>query len=675
MLRAYTRELEANGSTDENPPSVRGLLDHANGGSAYAPQQFLSYPDTPAPAYGSRQQYGSPALPPPPVAIPSSYPSGDPVSAKELVSPALDNAKYAPEVKLERRRPEQDPSRSNADGHCATGQYNPDMPPSTSAPVLLPWERSSSDSASDTDSSNTQKMALISTRDLIESDQRNADALAARVGALHLSPQLAPNYGVSPGTSPIGRYLPPPSTYHGQPNYSPGPCLSSSPALQQSEKAPGYVPALGSSVPAYGSSLVPPATMTPPPGYSSADPVVAIPSSAPPAASGFSPPTTGGAAAPRRSRLAPDSTGAEIPLDAKWTRIKRALVSPEILDKLGFRYEARPDFVAVLGELSRHEIANIARKSAEIRASRVRGSSFTKPPGQSVPTANYPEKKQHANGSGRKTSRHPDTTDDDSVSSYPIWDESDTSSDSESDSPHSRMRSSRSSQTDKYIPRDVRRHRRERRDSVIQEEPVLEDAYDNDSNDGSNRKGRSSRVYPVIVPPPLEKGSPAATVAPKPILKNRNENHVRFDPEGPREMSSGEFDRERERRERRARRRAAERDGERRRDRERDRDRDHDRDHDRDRDRRDRERSDRDHDRDRDRDRDRSDRHRERDRDRDRDAKDHHSSRHRDRGEDGGRSDRRRTRKSVWGETLGAVGMGGAAATLLSVLTEAAVGL
>jgi hypothetical protein len=39
-------------------------------------------------------------------------------------------------------------------------------------------------------------------------------------------------------------------------------------------------------------------------------------------------------------RLAPDSYGNEIPPDAKWTKIKRSLVSPEVLDQDGRRYEA-----------------------------------------------------------------------------------------------------------------------------------------------------------------------------------------------------------------------------------------------------------------------------------------------------------------------------------------------
>lgn len=43
---------------------------------------------------------------------------------------------------------------------------------------------------------------------------------------------------------------------------------------------------------------------------------------------------------PRTSSLAPDSVGREIPLDAKWTRIRRSLISTEVLDQDKRRYEA-----------------------------------------------------------------------------------------------------------------------------------------------------------------------------------------------------------------------------------------------------------------------------------------------------------------------------------------------
>lgn len=623
---------------DDNPPSVRGLLDHESGG-AYAP-----------PAYGSRQQYGSPL--PPPVAIPASYLLRGDTSPKELLSPAMDNEKFSPAVKLARRRPDQSPidtASANARDR-SQDYYNP-----SAVPAEVSYERRSSDSASDTESND--QLALISTRDLMDSDHRQADMLAVRIGGLQLSP------GLLPGTSPNGRHLSPPSAHQGHKTSDID--LSSSPA-QACATSPRYVP-----VPSIYSGS--PASSTPPPAYSTAP--IPIPASAPPTTTSFPPPPMGPTTSPRRSRLAPDSQGAEIPIEAKWTRIKRSLVSPEVLDKAGMRYEARPDFVAVLGVLSREDIADLARKTVEVRATRGRGYSDTTTTSSNrnnnTRYQNYYNSPDEKRNPTKKYSRHSsDSTDDDEeaslTSSEPIWDDSD-SSGSDSDSQHSRStnttRERSGSATDKYIPRDARRatHRRSqhRRDSatIIQEETEPEEDADDDrrGKNSPSRHRRRSRIYPVIVDAPADeaKGSPAATVAPKPILKNRNENHVRFDADGPREMSLDDLERERERRERRERRRRAEGDDRRRRSERSERGGDRERE---------RERGDRG-----DRDRDRSDRHRDRDQ--------HTSSSHRHReSRDESTRDRRRTRKSVWKETVGAVGIGGAAASLLSVLTEAAAG-
>jgi hypothetical protein len=43
---------------------------------------------------------------------------------------------------------------------------------------------------------------------------------------------------------------------------------------------------------------------------------------------------------PDALHLAPDEKGNEIPPDAKWTKINRRLVSPEVLNQDGRRYEA-----------------------------------------------------------------------------------------------------------------------------------------------------------------------------------------------------------------------------------------------------------------------------------------------------------------------------------------------
>ncbi|KAK5994439.1 hypothetical protein PT974_04913 [Cladobotryum mycophilum] len=271
---------------------------------------------------------------------------------------------------------------------------------------------------------------------------------------------------------------------------------------------------------------------------------------------------------PPSPRLAPDSYGRDIPLEAQWTRIKRTLVSPEVLHRAGVRYEARPEYVAVLGRLTRDEIAHFAHLSAECRAARM---------GKPLPERHDRHKHERKGSKGRYDDR-----DSESYSS----DESD------------------------------------------------------DDNDKNSEKGTKS--YPVIVSPPEpKKTSPTATVMPKPILKNKNQNHVRFEPE-PHEVGKEDSR--------------------------------HDRD---DRDRRDHRRRDRD-----DRYKDDYSRRRDDDRRRRDDDRYHKDDRYRERdddyyrhhGSDRDRKDDRKSRRRVWGETLGAVGIGGAAVSLLGILAEAAVG-
>ncbi|KAF9777345.1 hypothetical protein IL306_004443 [Fusarium sp. DS 682] len=59
----------------------------------------------------------------------------------------------------------------------------------------------------------------------------------------------------------------------------------------------------------------------------------------------------------------PDLYGREILGDAQWTKVSRKLVSVEVLQRLGVRYEARPDYVAILGVLSKEQVANLVRES------------------------------------------------------------------------------------------------------------------------------------------------------------------------------------------------------------------------------------------------------------------------------------------------------------------------
>ncbi|OAA40991.1 hypothetical protein NOR_05573 [Metarhizium rileyi] len=261
------------------------------------------------------------------------------------------------------------------------------------------------------------------------------------------------------------------------------------------------------------------------------------------------------------SRLAPDRYGKEIPMDAPWTKIRRSLVSPEVLQRAGVRYEARPEYVAILGRLSREQVEDYARQSADCRAARPERYRPTQP-------GDWHRQRDRTDS---KSSREDD--DGESV----VWDESDA--------------------TD-------------------------HDDYDNPS--------RGAKSFPYIVSPPIkDKTSPSSTVMPKPILKNKNENHVRFDPE-PHEVdiksSRSYYDDRHRRRENISR-----------------------------------------------RNRDHSDSSRRKERPRG--DKDRHK--YPSRSEHGRRKDRRderHTRRRTWGESIGVVSIGGAAASLLGVLTEAAVG-
>ncbi|CRK16282.1 hypothetical protein BN1708_011718 [Verticillium longisporum] len=498
--------------------------------------------------------------------VPASYPDRQDLSPKELMHPTFDNEKYAPSMKMARRTPEMQP---------------PNLAVQHSQLSQLSYDKHSSDD--DYDGRDVSSLALISTRDLMVMDTSSSNnhggaGFNAQMAALSLHPHASPaNYSVSPtaSASASARYLPPAVAAE----------LSSSPSNHLSV-SPRFVPPL--------------------PTYSAA------PGSSPPPPYGSSPWSQQQQQAyhahqQQPSRLAPDRYGMDIPLDAKWTRIRRSLVSPEVLEHAGVRYEARPDFVAVLGELSREDIAHYANLSAVARARRSNSHAGTRPP--APPTIAHlrpagtgaaprdmsasrrgspPDDDRHRRGSSSGP-RH--SSDSDSV----LWDESDTTDDETS----------------------RRRH-----------------------GGGSDEKKR--RPY-FIVPAPSsarDRTSPASTVQPKPILKNRNENHVRFDPE-PHEVTADEMDKSA---------RSA-REGERRRRSRRDREREYhhessankrERDRDRDRDRGDREYS-------------ASRRHRERDaRAENRDARD------------------RKDKKKLG--TLGAMGIGGAAGSLLSVLTEAANG-
>lgn len=72
---------------------------------------------------------------------------------------------------------------------------------------------------------------------------------------------------------------------------------------------------------------------------------------------------------PTREGVAPlkDSSNDGIPPHARWTKISRALVNPEALEKSHERFEEREDYVIVLRVVSKEDIKKLADKTQEIR--------------------------------------------------------------------------------------------------------------------------------------------------------------------------------------------------------------------------------------------------------------------------------------------------------------------
>ncbi|GAW22725.1 hypothetical protein ANO14919_122680 [Xylariales sp. No.14919] len=634
VLRAYIRQVDEQITAfGGSAPSVRGFLEN------YAP-----------PAEPNNN---------PPYPAPQSLTD---IGEGGLYSPDMNNEKFFPSMRMERLRFHDYPS----------------------LPAQLPAQNTGlSYDHRDKDEPPSGSMALISTRELMSLDRQTTD-LSVGMGKVQMSSASPPMYGnYTTSSSRPQRYLPPSSS---QP-------LLLSPADRsytldeqygyEHDPPPRYVPSLPP--PPLGSDRSSPPTVNS--NSISAPSLVGEHAAVPPR----------GPANQGYARLGPDSQGREIPPDAKWTRIRRSLVSPEVLAREGLRYEARPDFVAILGELKREDITELARKSAEVRGGRRRDISNASS-GQTQTRfgerrrqqrdSYHPDKYRNwdviesrydQNGPGYVINPHHRPRTNSTVSSTgQLWDSSDDETSQEAYD-HAAFSHFPSSYPPPSQPRPPPYHHSFSSQNGLDKEAA--------SGDG-DEKGTKS--YPVIVPSPTEKGkvgecrektSPSATVKPKPILKNKNDDpHVRFDPEpqvfndGPGSIPQnvGRRDRGKETSEREYR------------------DRDRDKFRARDRDREKRYRSDRYLDRERrldrdaDRDREREHRHngsngsgkyyvstsgsRRGDRD---DPYNRRSREDRDRDRDRDRGNRKKARS----ETLRAVGIGGAAASLLSVLTEAAAGL
>lgn len=440
-----------------------------------------------------------------------------------------------------------------------TASRMPDREPLSAGQVQRRQSSSSADESNHPDGS----LALISTGDLMTLLDMDRVAAQTRDMSLHSSsPQLA-----TPGrrndlplsARDVARSWPPPEPPTGQRNYTHS-SEDASPELptrrrqyyHSSEDPPPELPTRRRSY--FHSSEDPPPE---PPSrrrnsaHSSEDPNPSQlkPALMPSPASAFS--NAGNA-----PRLGPDKYGREIPPNATWTKVRRALISLEVLERAGLRWEARPEFVAILGRLSREEVAEYSRQSAECRAARL------------------------DSGSSRR--------------SYPHRDRDDSQ----------------------------RRRTDHENGPRTGEESEVTDDYDDD-DDRTPRTGYRMAPY-IVRPHDKQATSPAATIVPKPILKNKNENHVRFDPEPHEVEMEGRrpLDGADERRRPDSSRRRRER-------------------------------------------RDSDSRHEDRPR---------YSSSSRNDRERRNRREDRHIRKRTWGETIGAVGIGGAAASLLGVLAEAAAG-
>ncbi|KAI0880739.1 uncharacterized protein GGS22DRAFT_79435 [Annulohypoxylon maeteangense] len=255
-----------------------------------------------------------------------THTTSDEFSPEELQS-GIDEEKLFPSMRMKRLEGEDDDD----------DQRKQPPPPHSmpNHPTYLSYDRHSSSGDDDEDT-----MALMSTRELMALDKRAAELTLARSpGTMRLDQQ----YQFSP-TVPVS------ANYH----------TSTSPTHHHHPQPPTSRPALPSSSQPHNvvvdQSVVPSRHI--PPSGSSLEQQQAL-----------------ATLQQRNARLAPDSQGREIPLEAKWTRISRRLISPEVLAGAGVRYEARPDFVAVLGELSRDQVADFARRTTEARNSRRRRSS------------------------------------------------------------------------------------------------------------------------------------------------------------------------------------------------------------------------------------------------------------------------------------------------------------
>ncbi|KAE9370295.1 hypothetical protein N431DRAFT_426677 [Stipitochalara longipes BDJ] len=374
VLRAYIRQIDQEGLLDEMPPRL------------LVPAQQPGFPQH------------LPSKGPPPTFDSLNTPTDD-GSAKEMVV-REENMKFPQSMKFERRKPE----TRHIDLHTQLDSINisKDIIPRTTpaVPKLI--------------TSDEKEVQYYNTDG--SSDEDSESEASSKGRHLSLVRSNTPPIGVVVFTSDLFK------------------SLNSNQGLKL--MLPGSPSSFRSSQGSFGEEDSMRALATRPKnptefGSSPARPgAIPIPAASPRTSSeGF-----GTSPGPETIRLAPDEHGNEIPPNAHWTKINRRLVSPTVLDQDHRRYEARPEWVAVLGVLTRAEIESYAARTAELRRRRNQ-AAFPKetPPPQPPRPAQIPRTNSHLH-TGRDT---PSTTDSES-----------------SDSTHHRQRS-RNRPGRSYTPSDI----------------------------------------------------------------------------------------------------------------------------------------------------------------------------------------------------------------------------
>lgn len=186
--------------------------------------------------------------------------------------------------------------------------------------------------------------------------------------------------------------------------------------------------------------------------------------------------------------------------DAVWTKIHGTIISANVLNKAGMVYRVFPDFTAVLGKLSRPEIAELARQTDEARQRRKRSKTPVdghrikagEPTGMMDRASNASDSLQHhSTGGPRSGARH------------------------------------------SYVKKEHEHYHRPRPKSLDEERRCSQFRRNEKNNYGQINKSNISRplAQPAMTAPARKCADKTDKKLPiKPILKKEGTNRVRFDP-------------------------------------------------------------------------------------------------------------------------------------------------